>query len=420
MTTINSDSRATPARLGRADPTDDIADVVVVGGGIVGAAAALGAAQAGLATVWVVGDGGPPPTAASRDARVYALSPGTQAFLERLRVWDPLMAVAGASAPVLDMRVYGDAAAHGALHFGAYEAATERLATIVEHRALARVLETAAAYFPGIERVDGAAIGVRVHDDHVAVETGRGTKRARLVVAADGAASPTRAALEIGVDATPYRQRALVGNFGCAKPHGGTAFQWFTDDGVVALLPLAPGADGQAMSLVWSAPDAVAEALLAAGPAAVAARLSALVAAEAASAIGPLTALDDLVAIPLVLQSARRTIGPRAVLVGDAAHVVHPLAGQGLNLGLADVAVLLDCLSARESFRDCGDRVVLRRHERARAGPVLAMRQMTNGLVRLFGLREPGVAQLRSFGMRTLDRAAPLKRVLMRQAAGLA
>lgn len=406
---------------------DTVADVAVIGGGIVGAAAALGAAQGGLSTVWVAGRGGSADvmrSAASapiRDARVYALSPATRSFLDRLRVWSQLDAAR--LAPVFDMRVFGDVARRAALHFGAYEAATERLATIVEHRELARVLDAAAGYFPGIDRIDGVAAGVTAMPDHVAIETERGPRRARLVIAADGAASPTRDALGIAIDARAYGQRASIGNFACAHPHAGAAFQWFTDDGVVALLPLAPGPDAaHAVSLVWSAPDDVAADLMAAGPDAIATRLTAIVTAvgstDGRATLGPLTSLGPIQQIPLAMQSARRTIAPRAVLVGDAAHVVHPLAGQGLNLGLADVDVLLGLLAGRESFRDCGDRVVLRRYERARAEPVLAMRQVTDGLARLFTTRQPGVALLRGVGMRLLDRATPVKRALMRQASG--
>ena len=385
--------------------SNDLVDVAIVGGGIVGAAAALGAAQAGLSTTWIAGRAvAPPSSPVDRDLRVYALSPGTQRFLERLRVWsqlDPRRV-----APIRDMRIFGGSAR---LHFGAYEAAVERLATIVEHRELTRVLDTATAFFPGIERVDDVATTVEVGAGHVTVATARGVRRARLVVAADGAQSATREALGIGVTGRSYGQRALVGNFACAQPHGGTAWQWFADDGVIALLPLAAdvGTAGAAVSLVWSAPDASADALIAAGGDALAARLSALV-ADGSAAIGPLTSLGPVIELPLAVQTAQRLIAPRAVLVGDAAHVIHPLAGQGLNLGLGDVEALLDVLAARERFRDCGDVVLLRRYERARAEPVLAMRQLTDGLSRLFDSERRGIAQARVLGLRALDRLAPL------------
>ncbi len=420
-------------RATRAPAGDAVADVAIVGGGVVGAAAALAAAQAGLATVWVAGrapaetpvsssgraPGGATGAPSARDLRVYALSPATERFLERLRVWSSLDAAR--VAPVFEMRIYGDRGARSTLRFDAYEAATARLATIVEHRELARVLDTAARFFPGIERIDGLASGVVVADDRVRLTTDRGARAARLVVAADGARSPTREALGLPVEGRPYAQRAVVGNFACARPHAGTAFQWFTDDGVIALLPLAAGADAEAVvSLVWSAPDAIAALLMQDGPDAVATRLSTLVATHAESAIGPLTPLGPLADVPLSVQWAPRLVGPRAALVGDAAHVVHPLAGQGLNLGLGDVEALTDLLATKPSFRDCGDATLLRRYERSRAEPVFAMRQTTDGLARLFASRRPGIAGLRNAGLRVLDRVGPLKTLLVRQASGTA
>ena len=229
----------------------------------------------------------------------------------------------------------------------------------------------------------------------VAIDTERGERQARLVIAADGAQSATRAAAAIATTGRPYRQRAIVGNFACAHPHGGTAFQWFTEDGVIALLPLASSDDRAAMSLVWSAPDAFAEPLIAEGAAAIAARLSMICAAQPASAIGPLTSLGPLADFPLALQSATRMIGPRTALVGDAAHVIHPLAGQGLNLGFGDVEALLAIVAGRPSFRDCGDAHLLRRYERERAEPVMAMRRMTDGLARLFALEGAPIGRLR-------------------------
>ena len=361
---VREDSARTGRRRGSAET---IVDVAVVGGGIVGAAAALAAGQAGLSVVWVVGEHTEETgSSTSRDSRVYAISPSTQRFLERLRVWPQLDA--SRIAPVFDMHVQGDRDVRSSLHFDAYEAATERLATIVEHRELLRILVAAAAYFPGVERIEGLASQIVLDAEHVALSTTTGMRTARLVIAADGARSPTRTALGIGTRGKPYGQRALVGNFAASHPHGGSAYQWFTDEGVVALLPLAPSVDEpHAMSLVWSAPDAVADRLLDAGPDDVAARLSALCMTRTSTTIGPLRATGKLVSIPLAVQWADRVIAPRAVLVGDAAHVIHPLAGQGLNLGFGDVEALIDILVSREIFRDCGDRALLRRYERTRA-----------------------------------------------------
>ena len=396
-------------------------DVVVVGGGIVGAAMALAAAQARLSVSWITGPkrdaDGPRVLPADAiaplwDARVYALNPGTRRFLDTLRIWPQLNAAR--VAPVRDMRIFADRDGPSTLHFGAYQAASEALAWIVEHRELARVLNSAAAFANGIERVAASASEVRVDAEGVAVTTGAGVRHGRLLVAADGAQSPMRAALSIAASSRAYRQTAIVANFFCERAHGGTAFQWFTDEGIVALLPLPDDGGRHLVSLVWSAPDALAAVLAGGGADALARRVETI----AAASVGGMEPLGEPASVPLVAQAARRVIAPRAVLIGDAAHVVHPLAGQGLNLGLQDAEALAALLTAREPFRDCGDAVLLRRYERARAEPVAAMRGMTDGLARLFGIQDPAVARLRGAGMRLIDHLPPVKRALMRQAMG--
>lgn len=414
----HADAAFRPSPNASRRPSQLSSDVVVVGGGIVGAAMALAAAQARLSVWWITGpkrddpfgDGsGTPP---AWDARVYALNPGTRRFLETLRIWPQLNAAR--VAPVRDMRIFADRGGASSLHFGAYQAASEALAWIVEHRELARVLDQAAAFASGIERVAASASELHVDADGVTVTTGAGVRRGRLLVAADGAQSPMRAALSIAVNSRAYRQTAIVANFCCEKPHCGTAFQWFTDEGIVALLPLPDEEGRHSVSLVWSAPDAIAAGLAGGGADALTRRVEAI----AAASLGAMEALADPVSVPLVAQSARRVIAPRAVLIGDAAHVVHPLAGQGLNLGLQDAEALAALLAAREPFRDCGDAVLLRRYERARVEPVAAMRGMTDGLARLFAINDPGLARLRGAGMRLVDHLPLVKRALMRQAMG--
>ena len=415
------------ARSFAAAQTQTLCDVVVVGGGIVGAAAALGAAQAGLTVSWIAGARSKPPTRAVDgnalaslnepakprwDSRVYALNPGTRRFLETIRVWQRLDA--SRVAAVRDMRVFGDRYGRSRLHFGAYEAASEALAWIVEHRELAHVLETAAAYSAAIERFEEQATDVQLEADGLAVTTTRGMRRGRLLIAADGAQSPMRTALAVKSDSKAYGQTAIVANFSIARANAGTAYQWFTDEGIVALLPLPDDAGRHAVSLVWSAPSALADALMAGGADALARRAEAI----AGASLGAFAPLSDIVGVPLATLAACRLIASRAALVGDAAHVVHPLAGQGLNLGLQDVETLVELLAAREPFRDCGDAILLRRYERARAAPVAAMRRTTDGLARLFAIDNPAVARLRESGMQIVDRLPLLKRVLVRHAMG--
>lgn len=384
-------------------------DVAVVGPGVAGLATALGLAQQGLK----VGLIGPrprihqPAAQAPFDARIYALAPGSTGLLERLGVWGRVDA--GRICPVERMRVFGDAGDE--LSFDAYAATVERLATIVEESELARVLDAACDYQPAITRIDAAFQGVRTQSGGVEVELADGQRAAvALLVGADGANSAVRAAAGINADSKPYRQTAVVANFACERPHLNTAWQWFTDEGIVALLPLP----GHRVSLVWSAPEALAPQLLALESAAFAERVT----ARSRHVLGALTPIGGVHGFPLRLLTVQRLVGSSLALVGDAAHVVHPLAGQGLNLGLQDVDALLAAVRDREPFRSAGDPAVLRRYERRRAEAIGLMRFTTDGLARLFAIEDPLVRSARNAGMALVNRFGPLKSRLIRQALG--
>jgi ubiquinone biosynthesis UbiH/UbiF/VisC/COQ6 family hydroxylase len=215
-----------------------------------------------------------------------------------------------------------------------------------------------------------------------------------------------------GLDARvhDYGQLGVVANFACERDHGGTAFQWFRGDGVLAFLPL-PGAR---MSMVWSTPEANARELMALAPEALEARA----AAAGEARLGRLRLLAPAQGFPLRRVDAEALVAPRVALAGDAAHVVHPLAGQGVNLGFGDAQALADVLVARESFRDCGDLALLRRYARARAEAILAMRAVTDGLVRLFGASGSVPDALRNRGLSLTDRIPVLKNLLVRHALG--
>jgi ubiquinone biosynthesis UbiH/UbiF/VisC/COQ6 family hydroxylase len=188
------------------------------------------------------------------------------------------------------------------------------------------------------------------------------------------------------------------------------AWQWFGDDGVIALLPLP----GRALSLVWSAPHSLAEQLPSLPPDTLAERVT----ARSGARPGRLSPLGKAHAFPLKKLTVDRLVGPRIALVGDAAHVVHPLAGQGLNLGLQDVSTLLDVLRGREAWRDLGDLVLLRRYARARAEPIGLMRFTTDSLARLFAIDDPLVRRVRNGGLGLVNRLGPLKTALIRHALG--
>ncbi|HET7197617.1 MAG TPA: FAD-dependent monooxygenase [Burkholderiales bacterium] len=379
-------------------------DLIVVGGGPVGAA--LARAARGL-SVALVGD--PPraaaPAADAFDARVYALSPGNVAFLRSLGAWDAVDA--GRVTPVHAMSIYGDDG-RARLEFDALEGGVAELAWIVEDGALLRALWGGLA---DVEVLAGASCERLVVDaERVSLFLAGGRSLdARLVVGADGAQSFVRHEAGIAARESDYGQAALVANFRCGRPHGNTARQWFQKGGgVLALLPL-PRAQ---VSMVWS---------LAAGDAQRLGGMAAdALAGEATQAshgmLGDLAAASPVRSYALRRLAARPVVAPRIALAGDAAHVIHPLAGQGLNLGLQDARVLAEVLARREPGRDPGEHRLLRRYERQRAEPVLAMDGLVHGLFRLYSADNAWLARLRNAGLNLTDRLPVLKNVLMRRA----
>ena len=384
-------------------------DIAVVGAGVAGLAVALGSAQLGLRTALI----GPRPSVQSPaadapfDVRIYAIALSSVALLEQLKVW-PAVDAARVQA-VSKMRVFGDAG--NELSFDAYQASLPRLANIVEESELLRALGAAAGFASGLVRLEAPFDALQQHAEVARLQLADGsTVEARLVVAADGARSAVRSAAGINARELPYEQTAVVANFACERPHHGVAWQWFDPaEGVIALLPLP----GDHVSLVWSAPRLLADALTADS-----ASLATRLAARAQPHLGALTQVGPAQSFPLRRVIVDHLIGPRLALVGDAAHVVHPLAGQGLNLGLADVSELLRVLAGRESWRDPGDAVLLRRYERSRAEPVGLMRLTTHALARLFARDDAFSREVRNLGLSAVNALPPLKNALIRHAAG--
>jgi len=385
-------------------------DVIIIGGGPVGASLALAlcAAQLRVALIEARALRQSGKKAPSWDARIYALSPGSAAFLETLGVWRRLDAAR--IQRVEDMRVFGDDAV-SELDFSAYETGLRELAFILENRELQRALWEALQEAPDIECIVPAACAALVWTPEAVELTladGR-TLRARLVVGADGADSWVRAQAKLETMLHPYHQRAVVANFSIAKPHRDTAFQWFRRDGVLALLPLP----GERVSMVWSTTEVHAAHLLALEAEALAAE----VAAAGRRALGELQVITKAAAFPLCLQRARQFVAPRVALAGDAAHSVHPLAGQGVNLGLRDVRELTQVLTRRGPQYDCGDFYLLRRYERARREDVLATQLTTDVLHRLFNRDPHGrFSGARNLGLRLVNRGAHLKSLLVQHA----
>ena len=362
-------------------------DVCVRGAGPVGMALALALARQGLQ---VALQGEPAPAAAKPDVRAYALSATSIGLLSALKVWAALPA--DARTPVYDMQVEGDQPG-ATLHFSAWEEGIEALTWIVDAAELEHALAGALRFAPHVTVVDHAV-------------------EADLLAVTEGKHSASRAALGVTVDRQPYGHRGVAARLVADRPHAGVARQWFRSPDILALLPFDRPEAGRSYGLVWSVPDARAEALMALDDAA----FEQALAEATGGAAGSLRLAGERAAWPLMLARAHPLCGPGWVLLGDAAHVVHPLAGQGLNLGLADVVALARAIETREDFRALGDEKLLRRYARERALPTRAMGHVTDGLLHLFAADIPVVKELRNRGLTLVNALAPLKKMLTARA----
>jgi 2-polyprenyl-6-methoxyphenol hydroxylase-like FAD-dependent oxidoreductase len=365
-------------------------DVCIRGAGIVGRTLALLLARERLRVGLVRQPA--PAGGASSDVRAYALNPASKELLETLRAWPD----AQHATPVTAMEVHGDEG--GEVHFAAQAQGMPALAWIVDVQALQERLAEALRFQPLVEWLNAP-------------------QAAPLTVVCEGKASATRAEFGAQFSVTPYPQRAIATRVHCEKPNGRVARQWFADGEILAFLPLGgenPPEGGNSLAVVWSVHDHRAAELLASESAAFQEQL------EAAShgALGKLSLATERAAWPLQLALADRWCGPGWALAGDAAHTVHPLAGQGLNLGLADAKALAAVLHGREYWRSVGDVKLLRRYERSRKADVLAMGATTDGLQQLFAQQAEPWATLRNWGMTGFDRTGWLKQWVARKAMG--
>ena len=412
-TMSNSTAHATKMRT---------ADVIVVGGGITGKACALGLAQLGLQTIEIAPDLGqtiPSPSGNQWGQRVYAFSPSSQKLLAHLQIWDAIDQ--SRMQPVRDMRIYGDRGEkNDFLHLSAFEAGSPQLAWIAESNLIEHILDQASRFQNKLERNSDVVEKISVDADGSTLQLKNGSSiRTRLIIAADGANSAIRNDIGISADEESYSQCAVVVNWLCTYPHLETAFQWFLPGGdIVAMLPLP----GNQVSMVWSTSTENAADLLKLNQTQWQEQFSSIANGAITKQLGELTLHSTPAAFPLRKLRANRFIGPesdpKVVLVGDAAHVMHPLAGQGLNLGLRDVAVLLHVLGKREPYRSVCDRVLLRRYERQRQGDTSALLLVTDKLKKLFSASSSTERQLRNWGLGLVNKSHFIKQRLIERAFG--
>ncbi len=379
-------------------------DVLIVGAGLAGAA--LAAALRGSTLKVGIVETRPPARPDGWDARIYAISPTNVDFLSAIGIWQHLDPTR--MAPVYDMEIHGDAG--GRLDFSAYDSGLRELAWILESSLMQLELWETVKRQHNVTLICPASPAALAIDDSAARLTLTDGRRieAKLVVAADGRDSWVRQAAGIGARNTPYDEKGVVANFRCEKPHRNAAFQWFRPDGVLAYLPLPD----QQMSMVWSAPDALADELVALPPEALCARV-----AEAGGyRLGKLELITPAAAFPLRLMRVETAVRPRLALIGDAAHAIHPLSGHGINLGYQDARVLAEQIKDLPAWRDPGELPVLRAYARARAEETALLQYTTHGLNRLFKPADPILSGLRNIGLNLTNSVPVLRNALVRYA----
>ena len=384
-------------------------DWLVVGNGVVGATTACLLADAGFSVAVLDSVGRAPAGPEGWDLRTYSLTPASRRILSATGVW-PLLDEQRI-APYARMAVWE--AAHGAqIDFDAGHLAQPALGYILEQSCLWRALQAGLSARPRVARYTGTLACLEQTAESATLTLANGQRlQARALVACDGPDSPLRQLAGMGCDVQAYPQQAVIANVETGAPHDFIARQCFLAEGPLAFLPLP---DPRRCSIVWSMSPAAAEATLAQDDAA----FSAALGRAFDHRLGPVLSTSARLAFPLRRQHALTYSEGRVVLVGDAAHVVHPLAGQGLNLGLLDAAVLAERAAAAGPLGLEAPAPLFRRYERQRRGEVLAMLAATDGLNRLFLYHAPWAGWLRSAGLALTQRLAPMKQLLMAHAMG--
>ena len=392
-------------------------DVTIIGAGLVGLAAALALEQAGYAVVLV--DSQRPSAQSDHnnhdwDQRIYAISPRNAAWLASLGAWQPLDV--RRVAKIQAMEIFGDDASSKPLQLNAEDDHADALGFIVEERALKQALMQCLQK-SGVRMMFGNACqNVQTSPQQATLQLADGQELvSRLLIAADGANSWVREQLGIGIQQKHYYQTAIVANFAVEKSHNNIARQWFTQDAagrssVLAWLPLPKNK----ISIVWSVPTQTADALLKLGDE----LLTQAVQAAGAQVLGDLTSITSPVAFPLTLKKADVLTYDCVVLMGDAAHRIHPMAGQGVNLGFRDVMDWMEVIGNKHQFQPINDATLLKQYTRMRKADMLKMLALTDGLYYLFENQNSVVKKVRNWGLSATNQQA-IKKILVENAVSL-
>jgi 2-octaprenyl-6-methoxyphenol hydroxylase len=395
--------------------TDDAAgemrvELLVVGGGLSGLIMGVACAASGLRVAVVDREAPAASLSMPVDGRTTALALGSQQVLAGIGVWPH---VAGDAGPILDIRI-ADGSAPVFLHYDHRDVGREPFGWIVENRLLRRALLARAAGLPSLTHLAPCAVErVEQADGGTLAFLSDGRRlRAPLVVAADGRGSPLREAAGIATRLWRYGQTSIVGTVRHAAPHRGVAVEHFFPGGPFAILPMT----GNRSSIVWTERDELVPGLLALDDAGFLAELG----RRFGDWLGPLSLEGGRWSYPLSLMVAERYAAPRLALIGEAAHAIHPIAGQGLNLGIRDVAALAELvIDQRRLGLDLGDPALLARYAQWRRVDTMVLAGVTDALNRLFSNALPPVALARDLGLAVVHRLPPVKRLLMRHAMGL-
>lgn len=388
-------------------------DIVIVGAGITGLATAAMLARAGRQTITVVDAAGPPAAPANEwSLRVSAIASGSQALLQQVGAWqriDCARICAYEHMRVWDESLPADGPA--TLRFDAAEFAVPELGCIVENDLIRHALYSVLEHEQITWMFDAGISALEREEGGYRLDVAGHSLQADLVIAADGARSAVRELAGIDTRERPYGQTAFVTHLQPERPHRNTAWQRFLVDGPLGMLPLADGR----ISVVWSTTEAVAQVALDASDK----QLGEMLTEASDGVLGRLEAAGPRGSFPLCARHAREYVRPGLALIGDAAHAIHPLAGQGANLGLQDAAALTRVISAAfERGAYPADRPVLRRYERERKGANATMLEFMTTLNRLFGMDAVAPRALRTTGMRLFNNSGPLRDYMVGVALG--